>query len=202
MSFVGISEAVILVKDMKLLYGKQFVDQWGFASDVELAERVARLLSDVHIVQFEYGMKRMESHAYIPTLPKFKELCLELKPQGQNWLSVNEAWALCLNFQNDRKTRVTTQAMAAFEKIENIFHVEGQKAAFHAFKGFYSRIIESDQAKGRYQEAYKPPKLICAPRDTRVSDTLTDSDIKIREVCLDEIYQKLDFKPRTSRSCV
>lgn len=202
MSFVGISEAVILVKDMKLLYGKQFVDQWGFASDVELAERVARLLSGVYIEQFEYGMKRMESHSYIPTLPKFKEWCLELKPQGQNWLSVSEAWALCLNFQNDRKTRVTTQAMTAFEKVANILNVEGQKAAFNAFKGFYSRVIEHDQANGRYQEVYVPPKLLRAPRDTRVSDTLTDSDIAIREVCLEELYQKLNFKPRTSRSCV
>jgi len=179
MSFVMLEDAARLVKDMKILYGKDFIAQYGMHSDVDLAVRFAALLADVHIQQFEHGMKRMETSGNIPTMPKFKEWCLELKGSGQNWLSVNEAWALCLRLSNREKQangepiKVTVQAMKAFENVKHILQIEGQKSAFFAFKGFYNRIVESDQARGVAQATYEPPKRLPAPRDTRASDTMT-----------------------------
>lgn len=200
MSFVGIAEAVRLVKELKFLYGRQFVDQWSFLSDVELAQQFADRLSDVYLEQFEHGLKRLQAQTYVPNLPQFKELCLELKPTGQNWLSVNEAWALCLNHTYDRSTKVSVQAMTAFKKVQHIFEVEGQKAAFHAFKGFYSRVVENDKAMGKPQGEYVAPKTLKAPRDTRVSDQLSEHDKAVRQQCLDQLYESLTHRPRSDRS--
>ena len=160
MAYVQLPDAVRLVKDMKFLYGKQFTEQWTGVSDTDLALGIAERLADVHVIQFEYGLKKMQTSEFIPNLPRFKSWCLEKKAPGQAWLTASEAWALCLSYDNKEAVQVTKQAMSAFKKVRHILNVEGQKAAYNAFRGFYQRIVERDQGLNRLQEAYvEPPRL-------------------------------------------
>lgn len=200
MSFVGLAEAVALVKDMKILFGKRFVEQWEGTSDRDLAYRFASLLSDVHIAQYQHGLKRMESIGYVPTMPRFKELCLELKIPGQDWLNVHEAWALCLAYENDHATRVTAQAMEAFKSVQHVMRVEGQKSAFEAFKGLYTRILENSKALGKIQTEYKPPLQLKAPESERLNKPATPEHKALRREHLDMLYHKLQVKPKKYRS--
>lgn len=201
MAFAGVNEAVRLVKDLKFFYGKKFIEQWDGYSDVELAKRFAELLSDVHLEQFEYGMKRLETSAYIPNMPQFKSWCMELKPAGQNWLSVSEAWALCLSYDNKESVSVSKQAMAAFKKVHHILMVEGQKPAYRAFQGFYERITENDKQLGRSQEAYTPPLALASPAESQASGApMTDEQREVMNKSLDALFKKLHVTPKTKRS--
>lgn len=194
MSYVTITEAARLVKDLKLFYGRKFVEQWEGYSDQELALRFAALLSDVHLIQFEYGLKRMETSAFIPNMPEFKNWCLEKKAPGQNWLTASEAWALCLSYDNKEEVQVSVQSMQAFKKIRHILTVEGQKPAYNAFKGFYERIVSQHKEQGRLQEQYVPLKKLKAPgSDFKAAEPMTDEQRRLLRENLEKI-NKLKFK--------
>lgn len=200
MSYVSLEDAVHLVKEMKFLYGKQFADQWAGMDDSHLALKIADHLADVHQVQFEYGLKKMEVSEYIPNLPKFKKWCLEKKAPGQSWLSSSEAWALCLSYDNKEAVQVTRQAMSAFKKIRHVLNVEGQRSAYNAFKGFYERIVERDKELNRLQEPFiEPPQLKAPGDDNRQGTPITDEQRIAMQKNLDELFSKLHIKPKTER---
>lgn len=201
MAYVQLPDAVRLVKDMKFLYGKQFTEQWTGVSDTDLALGIAEHLADVHVIQFEYGLKKMQTSEFIPNLPRFKSWCLEKKAPGQAWLTASEAWALCLSYDNKEAVQVTKQAMSAFKKVRHILNVEGQKAAYNAFKGFYQRIVERDQGLNRLQEAYvEPPRLKAPDEDKRTGQPMTDEQRQAMQQSLDFLMQKLHIKPKTVRN--
>lgn len=154
MSFVTIADAATLVKDLKFFYGKSFTEKWEGYTDEELAIRFARLLSDVHVIQFEYGLKKMETSSFVPNMPQFKNWCLEKKAPGQNWFSSSEAWALCLSYDNKEAVQVSQQSMTAFKKVKHILDTQGPRVAYDAFKGFYERIMDRDKERGKPQEPY------------------------------------------------
>lgn len=192
---IELSCVVELLLDMKILYGRQYSEQWGGIDDEALAIRLHRLLWDIEIEQFDYALKKMETQGRIPTLPKFKEWCLEHKSMGQNWFSTNEAWALCLDYDSEKdKTgkTITKQAMSAFSKVKHVMNVEGQKAAFYAFKGLYERITEQDKNLGKPQIKYEAPERLRIPRDTRATDPWTDDMKHQAKLNLKLIYTKLD----------
>lgn len=203
---VTVEDAVRLIKDMKFYYGKDFINQYGMHSDVDLAKRFAQLLSDVHVQQFEHGLKRMETSGTIPTMPRFKEWCLELKGVGQDWLSVSEAWALCLSYSNRERdedghvVKVTKQAMSAFNNVRHILQIEGQRAAFGAFKGFYQRVVERDKSAGKFQAVYQPPKRLAAPRDTRASEPMTKEKKAELNQRLQVLFDQLKVKPKNFKT--
>lgn len=200
MSYVTLVDAVQLVKDLKVFYGKQFAEQWAGINDTEIAMKFADLLSDVHIVQFQHGLKRMETSEYVPSMPKFKAWCLEKKAPGQSWLTSSEAWALCLSYDNQEAVQVSKQAMSAFKKVRHILNVEGQKPAYSAFKGFYGRIVERDKDLGRPQEPFiEPPKLKAPGDDNRQGTPITDEQRTAMNESLNELYKKLHVKPKTIR---
>lgn len=200
MSYVTLVDAVQLVKDLKVFYGKQFAEQWAGINDMEIAMKFADLLSDVHIVQFQHGLKRMETSEYVPNMPKFKSWCLEKKAPGQSWLTSSEAWALCLSYDNQEAVQVSKQAMSAFKKVRHILNVEGQKPAYSAFKGFYGRIVERDKDLGRPQEPFiEPPKLKAPGDDNRQGTPITDEQRTAMNESLNELYKKLHVKPKTIR---
>ncbi|PKF35526.1 hypothetical protein [Acinetobacter proteolyticus] len=157
MSYVTIADTAQLVKDLKAYYGKNFADFWSGMSDTDIAMNFANILADVHIEQFNHGRKKMESSGFIPNMPQFKDWCLEKKSPAHNWLSAHEAWALCLSYENNEKVSVTAQAMEAFRKVGHVLHNEGQKPAFQAFKGFYSRIVDRAVERGQPQTIFVPP---------------------------------------------
>lgn len=193
---IDLEFVIELVKDMKILYGRQYTAQWSGISDAAIAERFYRLLKDISLDQFQYGKNIMESSGKIPTMPEFKEWCLKFKPRGHHWYSASEAWALCLNYEKDSTSMVTTQAIEAFDKVKTLFQVEGQKAAYFSFKGFYERVVERDQGRGLPQVRYVKPKAIKSPRDTRVTDPWTPemrSDLKVN---LAKIYKAINMKPK------
>lgn len=201
MSYVTLADAVQLVKDLKFFYGKSFTDQWVGTSDTDLAVRFAALLADVHRVQFEHGLKKMETSIYLPNMPQFKNWCLEKKAPGQNWLTVSEAWALCLSYDNKEAVQVSKQAMSAFKKVRHILNVEGQKPAYNAFKGFYERIVSRDKEMGKPQEPYIEPPRLQAPSDNnRQGMPITDEQRQAMQKNLDLLYEKLHFKPKTARN--
>lgn len=173
MSYVTLADAVQLVKDLKFFYGKSFTDQWAGTSDTDLAVRFASLLADVHQVQFQYGLKKMETSIYLPNMPQFKNWCLEKKAPGQNWLTTSEAWAVCLSYDNQEAVQVSKQAMSAFKKVHHILNVEGQRPAYNAFKGFYERIVSRDKEMGRPQEPYIEPLQLKAPDEFKAAEPFT-----------------------------
>lgn len=200
MSYVALADAVYLVKEMKFLYGKQFAEQWTGVNDADLALKLAEHLADIHIIQFQYGLKKMGASEFIPNLPTFKKWCLEKKAPGQNWLTPNEAWALCLSYDNKESVQVTKQAMSAFKRVRHILNVEGQKPAYSAFKGFYGRIVERDKEQNRPQETYiEPPKLKAPGADNRQGTPITDEQRKAMQENLNDLYKRLHVKPKTIR---
>ena len=200
MSFVTLADAIHLVKELKFFYGKQFAEQWNGVSDTDLALKFSEVLADVHITQFEHGLKKMQTSQYIPNIPEFKNWCLALKLPNQNWMSASEAWALCLSYNNLEAVQVSKQAMAAFKRIKHILNVEGQKPAYQAFKGFYTRIVERDVANNQPQAVYvEPPKLKAPDDHVQIGIAMTNEQREEMQKNLDQLFKKLHVRPKTSR---
>jgi len=93
----------------------------------------------------------MNSEEWCPNLPKFRSWC----EQGGDWWTADMAWAKALQFENDKKSEITTLAKRSLDEVRHILNVEGQKAAHYAFNAIYQDYLARAKEKGRVQEMWK-----------------------------------------------
>lgn len=86
----GNEDAKRVINEMRLCYGKKFSDQWVGIDPRDLAQKMVDLFFDLTQEDLIRGFAKMQTHAFVPTLPEFKSWCVgNLKSK---WLGGQEAW--------------------------------------------------------------------------------------------------------------
>lgn len=197
-SYVTLENAIHLVKELKILYGRKFLDQWHGVSDTELALKFAEILSDIQLCQYEYALNKMIDMPFVPTIPQFRSWCLEFKLPEQCWLSSRDAWAKCLNHAEDRAAETTEYAMKAFLEVKHIFKIEGQISAYYAFKDIYDRLITNAKINGEFEKKYETKKRRRVLIKNHTTEFPLESE-KVRKM-LHKLGQSLRVKPKSFKN--
>lgn len=133
------------------VYGAEFTKKYAGYSDEELVRLACTVLSGLTPDDITRGILRMNSEEWCPNLPKFRSWC----EQGGDWWTADMAWAKALQFENDKKSEITTLAKRSLDEVRHILNVEGQKAAHYAFNAIYQDYLARAKEKGRVQEMWK-----------------------------------------------
>ena len=133
------------------VYGAEFTKKYAGYSDEELVQLACTVLSGLTPADITRGILRMNSEEWCPNLPKFRSWC----EQGGDWWTADMAWAKALQFENDKKSEITTLAKRSLDEVRHILNVEGQKAAHYAFNAIYQDYLARAKEKGRVQEMWK-----------------------------------------------
>lgn len=133
------------------VYGAEFSKKYAGYSDEELVQLACTVLSGLTPADITRGILRMNSEEWCPNLPKFRSWC----EQGGDWWTADMAWAKALQFENDKKSEITTLAKRSLDEVRHILNVEGQKAAHYAFNAIYQDYLARAKEKGRVQEMWK-----------------------------------------------
>ena len=67
------------------------------------------------------------------------------------------AWAKAMQFAENPNTPMTKLAKRAFDEVQQVLSVEGQKSAHFAFKDIYHDYLRRAKEKGRVQEMWVKP---------------------------------------------
>lgn len=133
------------------VYGAEFTKKYAGYSDEELVQLACTVLSGLTPADITRGILRMNSEEWCPNLPKFRSWC----EQGGDWWTADMAWAKALQFENDKKSEITTLAKRSLDEVRHILNVEGQKAAHYAFNAIYQDYLARAKEKGRVQQMWK-----------------------------------------------
>lgn len=133
------------------VYGAEFSKKYAGYSDEELVQLACTVLSGLTPTDITRGILRMNSEEWCPNLPKFRSWC----EQGGDWWTADMAWAKALQFENDKKSEITTLAKRSLDEVRHIINVEGQKSAHYAFNAIYQDYLAREKEKGCVQEMWK-----------------------------------------------
>ena len=141
------------------LHGAEFTKKYSGYGDSELTQLACTVLSGLNHADIARGIVRMNSEEWCPSLPKFRSWC----EQGGDWWTADMAWAKAMQFAENPNTPMTKLAKRAFDEVQQVLSVEGQKSAHFAFKDIYHDYLRRAKEKGRVQEMWvktKEPKRV------------------------------------------
>ena len=141
------------------LYGAEFTKKYADYSDQDLQQLACTVLNGLNPSDIARGIVRMNSEGWCPNLPQFRNWC----EQGGDWWTADMAWAKAMQFAENPNTPMTKLAKRAFDEVQQVLSVEGQKSAHFAFKDIYHDYLRRAKEKGRVQEMWvktKEPKKV------------------------------------------
>ena len=141
------------------LYATEFTKKYAGYSDQELRQLACTVLNGLNPSDIARGIVRMNSEGWCPNLPQFRNWC----EQGGDWWTADMAWAKAMQFAENPNTPMTKLAKRAFDEVQQVLSVEGQKSAHFAFKDIYHDYLRRAKEKGRVQEMWvktKEPKKV------------------------------------------
>lgn len=145
---------------MSDIYGAGFTKNFAGYTDQELSHLACTVLNGLSPTDITRGLMRMNSEEWCPkNLPTFRSWC----EQGGDWWTADMAWAKAMQFAENPNTPMTKLAKRAFDEVQQVLSVEGQKSAHFAFKDIYHDYLRRAKEKGRVQEMWvklKEPKQI------------------------------------------
>lgn len=162
---------------MQVLYGDKFQKTYGGMNVENIMNGMRFVLGDLSDEQLIIGLERMKSEKWCPTLPEFREWCLD----DPEWWSAELAWAKAMLYLTSKTTQITTLTELVLREIKGILDIEGQRAAKSSFIAIYNDYLEKAKKRGKKQEYFVLPKLIV------MEEFNPDSAITMP----DEIRQKL-----------
>lgn len=136
------------------LYGAEFTKKYADYSDQDLQQLACTVLNGLNPSDIARGIVRMNSEGWCPNLPQFRNWC----EQGGDWWTADMAWAKAMQFAENPNTPMTKLAKRAFDEVQQVLSVEGQKSAHFAFKDIYHDYLRRAKEKGRVQEMWVKPK--------------------------------------------
>ncbi|WP_336171600.1 hypothetical protein [Acinetobacter ursingii] len=158
-------DALRLIEEMQTCYGKKYSDQWIGVDDVRIATQMVKMFQGLTAQDFKRGLQRMYQSAFCPTLPEFKQWCL----QGSTWLTEHEAWAQAIAYDKSNKTiSVSIFVRDALKEFQQSFSEINPKSDSQAktFKDMYVRIIGEAKRHGLQQKFTEEIKTL----ETSTSD--------------------------------
>lgn len=135
------------------LHGAEFTKKYSGYEDFELTQLACTVLNGLNHADIARGITRMNSEEWCPSLPKFRSWC----EQGGDWWTADMAWAKAMQFAENPNTPMTKLAKRAFDEVQQVLSVEGQKSAHFAFKDIYHDYLRRAKEKGRVQEMWVKP---------------------------------------------
>ena len=135
------------------LHGAEFTKKYSGYEDSELTQLARTVLNGLNHADIARGITRMNSEEWCPSLPKFRSWC----EQGGDWWTADMAWAKAMQFAENPNTPMTKLAKRAFDEVQQVLSVEGQKSAHFAFKDIYHDYLRRAKEKGRVQEMWVKP---------------------------------------------
>lgn len=135
------------------LYATEFTKKYAGYSDQELRQLACTVLNGLNPSDIARGIVRMNSEGWCPNLPQFRNWC----EQGGDWWTADMAWAKAMQFAENPNTPMTKLAKRAFDEVQQVLSVEGQKSAHFAFKDIYHDYLRRAKEKGRVQEMWVKP---------------------------------------------
>lgn len=139
---------------MSDIYGAGFTKNFAGYTDQELSHLACTVLNGLSPTDITRGLMRMNSEEWCPkNLPTFRSWC----EQGGDWWTADMAWAKAMQFAENPNTPMTKLAKRAFDEVQQVLSVEGQKSAHFAFKDIYHDYLRRAKEKGRVQEMWVKP---------------------------------------------
>lgn len=152
-------DALRLIEEMQTCYGKRYSDQWVGVDDLRIATQMVKVFKDLTAQEFKRGLQRMYQSAFCPTLPEFKQWCL----QGSTWLTEHEAWAQAIAYDKSNKTiSVSIFVRDTLKEFQQSFLEINPKSESQAktFKDMYMRIVCEAKRHGLQQKFTEEIKIL------------------------------------------
>lgn len=157
-------DALRLIEEMQTCYGKKYSDQWIGVDDVRIATQMVKMFQGLTAQDFKRGLQRMYQSAFCPTLPEFKQWCL----QGSTWLTEHEAWAQAIAYDKSNQTiSISLHVLKTLKEFKKGFDELNPRAESQskAFKDMYVRIVSNAKLMGDVQSFTDPVGALKAPKD-------------------------------------
>lgn len=157
-------DALRLIEEMQTCYGKRYSDQWVGVDDLRIATQMVKVFKDLTAQEFKRGLQRMYQSAFCPTLPEFKQWCL----QGSTWLTEHEAWAQALAYEKSGQTiSISRHVLKTLKEFKKGFDELNPRAESQskAFKDMYVRIVTNAKLMGDVQSFTDPVGALKAPKE-------------------------------------
>lgn len=157
-------DALRLIEEMQTCYGKRYSDQWVGVDDLRIATQMVKVFKDLTAQEFKRGLQRMYQSAFCPTLPEFKQWCL----QGSTWLTENEAWQQALAYEKSGQTiSISRHVLKTLKEFKKGFDELNPRAESQskAFKDMYVRIVSNAKLIGDVQSFTEPVGALKAPKE-------------------------------------
>lgn len=162
----SVQDARNVILEMRMFYGKKFIDQWSGVDPNDMANKMAQLFCDLTPDDLAKGFAKMQTQAWPPTLPEFKSWCIG--DQRSQWLGANEAWSVArgsIDFNGYELTVVWTKECAiSFDavcdqvKLGDKFQIaEAKKVFIERYERMVADAIERGE-KPVYEISYGDDK--------------------------------------------
>lgn len=178
-------DAKNVIAEMRMFYGKKFLDQWAGVDPKDLAEKMVQMFCDLNPDDLARGFLKMQTQAWPPTLPEFKAWCLgssggslETNPVSRSYRGKYAAIANIEAWLSDSSITLTNAEREAYNRVYGMFdqlrwaYSDKKKFyAYEAFKDSYVEVVNESVAANICQfdseppEAIKPPELKVIRKD-------------------------------------
>ena len=161
---IQVTDIQRLINEMRVMYGKKFTDQWASVGETELEQGFFKRLSDLTKEQIATGYKRMNSEAWPPSIPEFRNWCT----QGSNWLTEHEAWLQALAYEKSNETKsISVFVKHALDQLKGAYTEirPNSETQAKAFKDSYVRLVSEAKAQGAVQTFTQAKTLLDAPKN-------------------------------------
>lgn len=149
-----------LLKHMKVLYGKKFIDQWKEIPQELLEKMLANSISGLSEEQIEYGFNKMNLHEWPPTIPEFRKWCCSYGIQG---LTAQEAWLQALEYeQSNESINITAFTKQTLLNLKKVYKIIDQTNELHSklFMECFKKIKEEALINGKSDSILQPKRSI------------------------------------------
>lgn len=160
---IQLSDIQRLINEMRVMYGKKFTDQWASVAESELEQGFFKRLADLTTQQISQGYKRMNSEAWPPSIPEFRNWCT----QGSNWLTEHEAWLQALAYEKSNENKsISVFVKRALEDLKGAYTEirPNSETQAKAFKDSYVRLVNEAKAQGAVQTFTQAKTLLDQPK--------------------------------------
>lgn len=179
----------LVVREMRLLYGAKFAQQWQGLSPRELRESWDQKLAGLNEAQVRRGLAACHLREWPPTLPEFLRLCCP-------WMTPEVAYHEAVRGMSARQRGETGEWShpAVYWAAVGVSSVDLLNSTYGSIKARWEKTLADELSRGTWPDIPAPRQTLPAPGQTVA--TREEAAAAMRKMGADKVLEKKGRDPR------